>query len=73
MSEPIVWKSGERDEHGAATIDGVEVEFVTHDNGLFSVWTASREAPYIEINLTPDRDIAARAVVAAVRVMRGER
>ena len=42
MSElnPIVW-----DKQGFATVDGIGVEFVTHDSGLFSVRRAMPPPP----------------------------
>lgn len=71
MSEPIVWSAD-----GFATVDGIPVRCDrVRVVGLLPTWFVmpahEHEGP-ITVEHVSDRDLAARAVVAAVKVLRGE-
>lgn len=66
MSEPIVW-----DALGNAWVDDICIHAYQYDDA--NEWDVScRGDVSVEIFDAPDRDLAARAVVAAVQVLRGE-
>lgn len=65
MSEPIKW-----DTMGEAWVENIYLHSHQHDD--CDLWeVAFRGDITIEVLNSPDRDLAARAVVAAVKVMRG--